>query len=147
MKKVMLPVRFGLIMSGILIAYFLVLAMFNKHTNPVYSFFNAFITGFGIYETVRYSKLEQGDGFTYSNGIVAAIVSGFVATAVFSIFFLFYITEINPEFIAGLLETTDFSSDVSVGIVTFTVAVMGLATTVISALTVMQYFKKSWNVS
>ncbi len=147
MKKVMLPVRFGLIMSGILIAYFLVLAMFNKHTNPVYSFFNAFITGFGIYETVRYSKLEQGDGFTYSNGIVAAIVSGFVATAVFSIFFLFYITEINPEFIEGLLETTDFSSDVSVGIVTFTVAVMGLATTVISALTVMQYFKKSWNVS
>lgn len=147
MKKVALPVRFGLIMGGILIAYFLILAMFHKHTNPVFSFLNAFITVFGIYETVRYYKLEQGEEFTYSKGITAAIISGFVATTLFSVFFLFYITEIDSEFVSSLLKTIDFNSSVSVGIMTFTVAVMGLATTVISALTVMQYFKKSWNVS
>lgn len=147
MKKVALPVRFGLIMGGILIAYFLILAMFHKHTNPVFSFLNAFITVFGIYETVRYYKLEQGEEFTYSKGIIAAIISGFVATTLFSVFFLFYITEIDSEFVSSLLKTIDFNSSVSVGIMTFTVAVMGLATTVISALTVMQYFKKSWNVS
>ena len=147
MKKVSLPIRFGLIMSVILIAYFLILSLFNIHTNPVYSFLNAFITVFGIYETVRYYKLEQGDDFSYSKGIIAGLISGFIATVVFSIFFLFYITEINSDFIPGLLETTNYGSDVSVGVVTFTVIVMGLATTVISALTVMQYFKKSWNVS
>ena len=147
MKKVALPVRFGLIIGGILIAYFLILAMFHKHTNPVFSFLNAFITVFGIYETVRYYKLEQGEEFTYSKGIIAAIISGFVATTLFSVFFLFYITEIDSEFVSSLLKTIDFNSSVSVGIMTFTVAVMGLATTVISALTVMQYFKKSWNVS
>lgn len=147
MKKVALPVRFGLIIGGILIAYFLILAMFHKHTNPVFSFLNAFITVFGIYETVRYYKLEQGEEFTYSKGITAAIISGFVATTLFSVFFLFYITEIDSEFVSSLLKTIDFNSSVSVGIMTFTVAVMGLATTVISALTVMQYFKKSWNVS
>ncbi|PNQ75460.1 DUF4199 domain-containing protein [Hanstruepera neustonica] len=147
MKKVALPVRFGLIMGGILIAYFLILAMFHKHTNPVFSFLNAFITVFGVYETVRYYKLEQGEEFTYANGITAAIISGFIATTVFSIFFLFYITEIDPDFVSSLLKTIDFNSSVSVGIMTFTVAVMGLATTVISALTVMQYFKKSWNIS
>jgi hypothetical protein len=134
-------------MGGILIAYFLILAMFHKHTNPVFSFLNAFITVFGIYETVRYYKLEQGEEFTYSKGITAAIISGFVATTLFSVFFLFYITEIDSEFVSSLLKTIDFNSSVSVGIMTFTVAVMGLATTVISALTVMQYFKKSWNVS
>lgn len=147
MKKAALPVRFGLIMSGILIAYFLILAMFDKHTNPVFSFLNAFITVFGIYETVRYYKLEQGEDFTYSKGITAAIISGFIATTVFSVFFLFYITEVDPDFVSSLLKTIDFNSSVSVGIMTFTVAVMGLASTVISALTVMQYFKKSWNVS
>ena len=147
MKKVILPVRFGLIMSVILIAYFLILSLFNIHTNPVYSFLNAFITVFGIYETVRYYKLEQGDDFSYSKGIIAGLISGFVATVIFSVFFLFYITEINSDFIAGLLETTNYGSDVSVGVVTFTVVVMGFATTVISALTVMQYFKKSWNAS
>ncbi|WP_191858659.1 DUF4199 domain-containing protein [Hanstruepera ponticola] len=147
MKKVSLPIRFGLIMSVILIAYFLILSLFNIHTNPVYSFLNAFITVFGIYETVRYYKLEQGDDFSYSKGIIAGLISGFIATVVFSIFFLFYITEINSDFIPGLLETTNYGSDVSVGVVTFTVIVMGFATTVISALTVMQYFKKSWNAS
>ncbi|WP_104735351.1 DUF4199 domain-containing protein [Hanstruepera ponticola] len=147
MKKVSLPIRFGLIMSVILIAYFLILSLFNIHTNPVYSFLNAFITVFGIYETVRYYKLEQGDDFSYSKGIIAGLISGFIATVVFSIFFLFYITEINSDFIPGLLETTNYGSDVSVGVVTFTVIVMGFATTVISALTVMQYFKKSWNAA
>lgn len=147
MKRVVLPVRFGLIISGILIAYFLVLALFNKHTNPAFSFFNAIITAFGIFETIRYYKLEQGSDFSYSKGIIAGIVSGFLATAVFSFFFLIYITEINTKFLAELVETINVGYDVSVGLITFTVAIMGLATTVISALTVMQYFKKSWNVS
>ena len=147
MKKVGLPVRFGLIISGILIAYFLVLSLFNKHTNPAFSFLNAIITAFGIYETVRYYKLEQGANFSYSKGIIAGIVSGFLATAVFSFFFLFYITEINIDFLTELLETVNVGYNVSVGLVTFTVVIMGLATTVISSLTVMQYFKKSWNVS
>ncbi|WP_223032600.1 MULTISPECIES: DUF4199 family protein [Hanstruepera] len=147
MKKVGLPVRFGLIMSGILIAYFLVLSLFGKHTNPVYSFLNAAITGFGIYETIRYYKLELGNDFTYSKGITAGLVSGCIATVVFSVFFLFYITEVNDSFIVKLFETANVGYELSVGLVTFTVGVMGIATTLISSFTVMQYFKKSWNVS
>jgi hypothetical protein len=147
MKSIGLPVRFGLILSGILIAYFLTLSLFNKHTNPVFSFLNAVITAFGIYETIRYYKLEQGADFSYSKGIIAGIIAGFLATAVFSFFFLFYITEINTSFLTELLKTVNVGYDVSVGLITFTVAIMGFATTVISALTVMQYFKKSWNIS
>lgn len=147
MKKISLPVRFGLIISGILIAYFLVLSLFNKHTNPAFSFLNAVITVFGIYETIRYYKLEQGSNFSYSKGIIAGIIAGFTATAVFSFFFLFYITEINTSFLSELVKTVNAGYDVSVGLVAFTVAIMGFATTVISVLTVMQYFKKSWNIS
>lgn len=143
----MLPLRFGLIMSGILIAYFLVLALFHKHTNPVFSFFNAFITAFGIYETVRYFKLEQGDNFNYTNGFIAGLASGVTATVLFTIFFLLYATEINSAFLPELVKTINDGYDVSVGVVTFVVGIMGLATTVISAFTVMQYFKKSSNVS
>lgn len=147
MKKVGLPVRFGLIISGILIAYFLILSLFDKHTNPIFSFLNAGITAFGIFETIRYYKLELANEFSYSKGIIAGLVSGFVATIVFSGFFLFYITEINDSFIISLTETANVGYDISVGLVTFTVAIMGIATTLISSLTVMQYFKKSWNVS
>ena len=146
MKKVGLPVRFGLIIGVRLIAYFLILSLFNKHTNPVFSFLNAAITAFGIYETIRYSKLELGEDFNYSKGIIAGLVSGFTGTVFFSVFFLFYITEVNDNFIVKLFETANVGYELSVGLVTFTVAIMGIATTLISALTVMQYFKKSWNV-
>ena len=61
MKTLSLPIRFGLVTSAVLIAYFLILALFNKHTNPVFSFFNAVITVFGIYEAVRLKKLKEAE--------------------------------------------------------------------------------------
>ncbi|GAA4949946.1 hypothetical protein GCM10023314_24140 [Algibacter agarivorans] len=146
MKKLSLPIRFGLVTSAVLIAYFLVLAMVDKHTNPAFSFVNAIITGFGIYEAIRLSKFENSDNFSYGEGFKTGIIAGFVATIVFTIFFLFYATEINSEFIPELLQKIKGGFNADVGMVTFVVAVMGLATTVVSALTVMQLFKKTGNI-
>ena len=146
MKKLSLPIRFGLVTSAVLIAYFLVLAMVGKHTNPAFSFVNAIITSFGIYEAIRLNKLENSDGFSYFEGFKTGIIAGFVATIVFTIFFLFYVTEINSEFIPELLQKIKGGFNADVGMVTFVVAVMGLATTVVSALTVMQLFKKTGNI-
>ena len=146
MKKLSLSIRFGLVTSAVLIAYFLVLAMVDKHTNPAFSFVNAIITGFGIYEAIRLSKLENPDDFSYSEGFKTGIVTGFVATIVFTIFFLFYATEINSEFLPQLLQKIKGGFNADIGMITFVVAVMGLATTVVSALTVMQLFKKTRNI-
>ncbi|MCF7559828.1 DUF4199 domain-containing protein [Sabulilitoribacter multivorans] len=147
MKKISLPIRFGLVTSAVLIAYFLVLALFHKHTNPAFSFFNAFITAFGIFEAVRLKKLENTNDFSYGEGFKTGVITGFVATIVFTIFFLFYATEINIDFLPELLHTFKGSFDVDIGMVTFVVAIMGFSTTVVSALTVMQLFKKSGNMS
>lgn len=147
MKKISLPIRFGLVTSAVLIAYFLVLALFHKHTNPAFSFFNAFITAFGIFEAVRFKKLENTSDFSYGEGFKTGVITGFVATIVFTIFFLFYATEINMGFLPELLHTFKGSFDVDIGMVTFVVAIMGFSTTVVSALTVMQLFKKSGNMS
>ena len=146
MKKLSLSIRFGLVTSAVLIAYFLVLAMVDKHINPAFSFVNAIITGFGIYEAIRLSKLENPDNFSYGEGFKTGIITGFVATIVFTIFFLFYATEINSEFIPELLQKIKGGFKADVGMVTFVVAVMGLATTVVSALTVMQLLKKTRNI-
>lgn len=146
MKKIILPIRFGLVTSAVLIAYFLFLALFDKHINPVFSFVNAAITAFGIYEAVKIYKLEQGDAFTYTSGFSTGIVTGATATIVFTIFFLFYSTEINVDFLGQLLQTMNEGFDINDGMVTFIVAIMGFATTVISTLTVMQFFKNSGNM-
>ena len=146
MKKIILPIRFGLVTSAVLIAYFLFLALFDKHINPIFSFVNAAITAFGIYEAIKIYKLEQGDAFTYTSGFSTGIVTGATATIVFTIFFLFYSTEVNPEFLSKLMRNIKGSFDINDGLVTFIVAIMGFATTVISTLTLMQLFKNSGNI-
>lgn len=86
MKKISLTLRFGLVTSAVLIAYFLVLTLFNLHTNPAFSFFNAVITAFGIYEVVRLYKLQHPDMFSYGEGFKTGMITGAIATIIFTIF-------------------------------------------------------------
>lgn len=146
MKKITLPVRFGIVMSAVLIAFFLILALFGLHTNPMFSLINGVITGLGIYETIKYYKLEQGKNFTYSGGFTVGVVAGFVATLLFTAFFLLYSTEIDPLFTDKLLSVFKGNYSVGVGLVVFVVAIMGFATTIVLTLTCVQLFKNSNNM-
>ncbi len=145
MKKIFLPLRYGLAITGILIAYFLFLALFGLHTKPGFSLFNGVITAFGIYTAIKEYKLEQGKRFTYYNGFTIGILTGFISTIVFTAFFLLYATEIDSLFLDKLLEVFKGDYDVHIGLVAFVVAIMGFASTVVLTLTCMQYFKESWN--
>lgn len=146
MKNLALPIRLGIVISALLIAFFLVLSLFGLHTNPVFSIGNSIIVGFGIYETIRYYKLEKGKKFSYTGGFTTGIAVGFIATIVFTTFFLFFATEIDKTFLSQLLEVFKGDYNVGVGLVTFVVAIMGFATTVVLTLTCMQLFKKSRNI-
>ncbi|WP_127018760.1 DUF4199 domain-containing protein [Flagellimonas beolgyonensis] len=145
MKKLTLPIRFGIVTSAVLIAYFLILALMGKHTNVFYSLFNGFITGFGIYETIKYTKLKQGQGFSYGSGFTAGVTTGFVATLLFTIFFAIYATELDTEFLDNLSSAWAKDYKNFQGIVFFTVAIMGFATTLVLTLSFMQLFKSSNN--
>lgn len=146
MKNFALPIRFGIVIGALLISFFLVLSLFGLHTHPAYSLGNSIIVGFGIYETIRYYKLEQSNAFSYSGGFTVGIVAVFLATLMFTVFFLLYATEINSDFLLNLLSVFKGDYNVSVGLVTFVVAIMGFATTVVLTLTCMQLFKKSRNI-
>lgn len=146
MKKWSLPLRFGVAISGSLIAYFMVLSLFGLHTNPLFSLFNGVITAFGIYEAIKAFKFRQGNDFSYSQGFTIGIIVGFVATLIFTIFFLFYATEIKPDFLSELLTIFSNNYQVSIGLVAFVVAIMGFATTVVLTLSFMQLFKTSRNI-
>jgi Protein of unknown function (DUF4199) len=146
MKKATLPVRFGIAISGSLIAFFLILSLFKLHTAPIYSLFNSVITGFGIYEAIKIHKLQQGKKFTYTSGFTVGIITGFVATAIFTVFFAFYISEIDLNFLEKLHKIFGGEYQVNTGIITFAVAIMGFATTVVLTLTFMQLFKRSRNM-
>lgn len=146
MKNLSLPMSFGLVISAVLVAYFLVLASVDKHTNPALSVVNALITGLGIYEAIRVSKLENLESFTCGSAFKTGLITGSVATFNFTVFFLFYATEVNPIFLSLLLEKLHGGFNADIGMLTFVVAVMGVVTTVVSSLIVMQFFKKSNNL-
>jgi len=142
MNKIILPIRFAFAITGSLIGYFLLLSLFELHVNPMFSLFNGVITGFGLFEAIKYRKLELGSDFQYSNGFSTGIVAGFISTLLFSIFMAVYVTEVNTDFLHALLTSWDSHFDISVGAFIFVVALMGLATAVVLTLTIMQFFKK-----
>ena len=143
MKELSIPIRFGLVTAAVLVAYFLILALFGKHTHPAFSFFNAVITFFGIYEAIKLAKLHDLDTFTYEEGFKAGLITGGIATLLFTLFFLVYASELDPGFIPEISAFLDKNVETNVGMVTAIVAVMGVATTVVCTLTIMQWFKKS----
>ena len=169
MKISALPIRFGIAISTSLIAFFLILSLFNANTNPFYSFFNAIIIAFGIYDVIKLYKLREGSGFTYSKGFSIGITTGFVATVFFAIFFVFYVSKIDSEFIpkllehfkwSGIMENASFpeltirnsttmatSTYIALDIIVYifaaiTVIIMGFLTSIIVTLTFMQLFKR-----
>ena len=102
MKSYTLPIRFIIVTSACLIAYFLILSLLGLHTNVFDSLFNMIITGFGIYETIKYLKVKSPDTFGYSTGFVSGLVTGWVATLIFALFFAFFSTEVFPGFLEEL---------------------------------------------
>lgn len=141
MNKFTLPIRFAIALTTSLIAYFLVLSLFDLHTNPFFSLFNGVITGFAIYEAIRYRRIETGQDYNYTIGFTAGLTTGFIASILFTIFMSVYATEVNPVFLDELVS--DFANHYDVGIATFSfiVLLMGFATTVVLTLTFMQLFK------
>ncbi|NNK17656.1 MAG: DUF4199 domain-containing protein [Maribacter sp.] len=146
MKQFALPVRFGIAASGSLIAYFLILSLFDLHTNIFYSLFNGVITGFAIYEAIKYERIQNREGFSYGQGFKTGLITGFVATLIFTVFFAFYSTEINPGFLKELSEAWFSTFKDFEAIVFFTAAIMGFATTLVLTLAFMQLFKSGNNI-
>jgi len=139
--------RYGFFVTTALIAYFLVLRLFGLHENPWLRLFNGAAMAMGIYYAIKYYKLATGDSFTYVDGFKTGLVTGFIATILFTMFMAVYMFHIDPAFTEKLLGEWFSGYGESAGILVFVIMVEGLASTVVLTLTFMQIFKKSNNLS
>jgi len=146
MKEISIPVKYGVAISIGLIAYFLICSLFGVHINPIYSLFNSFIMGIGMFTALKQYHLHSDGKFNYQKGFVIGLLTGFYASVIFTIFFAIYSTEIDPEFLNQLLPMWRGTYSTSTGMIIFAVAVMGFATTLVLTLTFMQLLKDSWNL-
>ena len=147
MKKLSVPLLYGVFIAIGLIAYFLLLSLFGLHTNPAFSIFNMVITAVGIFLAVRKYMYNKGPKFKYQKGFVVGLTSGFIATILFTFFFAIYATEIQSGFPQELITMWETDWFVNLGMLVFTVALMGFASTFVVSLAIMQLYKPSWNTS
>jgi hypothetical protein len=145
MKNLSVSLKFGLLIAAGLIAYFLLLALFGLHINPFYSLFNPVIVGVGMFAAINHYKNKKGNKYKDQKGVTTALVTGFIATIIFTVFFAFYATEIDPDFIENLLTMWESDWYINIGMVIATVALMGFSTSIVSALACLQLFKRTWN--
>ncbi|WP_029037344.1 DUF4199 domain-containing protein [Salinimicrobium xinjiangense] len=147
MKRSSVPLMYGIYIAIALIAYFLLLSLFGLHTNPAYSIFNLVITGVGIFLAIKHYKEKKGGKFKYQKGFVAGLMAGFIATFLFTGFFALYTSELNPNFQDQLITMWETDWFVPIGMLIFSVALMGFATSLVVTLAIMQLYKPTWNTS
>lgn len=145
MKRSSVPVIYGVFIAIGLIAYFLLLSLFGLHKQPVYSVLNIAITGVGIYLAIKKYRAEKKAKFVYQKGFTVGLATGFIATVIFTAFFAIYASELNPQFSEELITMWETDWFVNIGMLVFTVALMGFATTFVMSLAIMQRYKPSWN--
>ncbi|MDT0649154.1 DUF4199 domain-containing protein [Autumnicola edwardsiae] len=145
MKKLSTPIKFGLGIAAALIVYFLILSLFGLHKYPAFSIFNMVILGAGLYFAISGYKKEAGPKFKFRKGFMVGLTAGFLATAIFTVFFLVYATEIDTEFMEKAMPVwvTDWSS--TVGFLLVGVALAGFASTLALTFAWVQLHKVSRN--
>lgn len=145
MKKFGIPITFGVAIAICLIAYFLILSLFDLHKNPIFSVLNGVIMAVGMFFSIKTYREKKGSKFKYQKGFMAGFLTGLNATVIFTAFFGIYATELNPDFTQELLTVWETDWFINIGMVLFTVALMGFSTTIVLTLAYMQWFKRSWN--
>lgn len=136
--------RYGLWIAVILIAYFLILKLVGLHQYPVLSAANGLIYGAGLYMAIKKYNSLEGD-IKYEEGFEVGLLSGGIASVIFTIFMAVYMYQIDTEFAAAIMKTWNLEYDLGTLMILISILIMGFATTLILTLSFMQLLKRSWN--
>jgi len=136
--------RYGLWIAIVLIAYFLLLKLVGLHEYPVLSSVNGLIFGAGLYMAMKKYTTENSN-FKYENGFEVGLLSGGIASIIFTVFMAIYMYQIDTEFAASIMEQWNLEYNMGTLMLLISVLIMGFATTLVLTLSFMQLLKKSWN--
>ncbi len=144
MKTQKIVIKYGIFTAVILIAYFLFLSILGLSPNPVYSFVNAVICAVGISLSIKDFKERNPDSFHYKDGFITGFSTGICATIIFTIFFITYFSY-DQAFADALLK--NLGNNIDTGLMFFAVMVMGITSSMVVTLVLMQHYKRVWHTS
>ncbi|MFL0353422.1 DUF4199 domain-containing protein [Xanthomarina sp. GH4-25] len=142
-----ISIKYGLITTILLIAYFLILKVIGLHNNPWFRMLNGLFVALGIFLAIKNYKLISGSTFTYINGFKTGLLTGFLATFIFALFMGIYMFHLDVDFMNNLLKDWFQDYNHGGGILIFIILIEGLSSSTILTLTFMQIFKNSKNLT
>lgn len=137
-------IKYGLGITGVLIAYFLITKLLGLHEYPILSAANAVVFGAGILMAMKKYK-STSTSFKYQDGFQLGLFTGGIATILFSIFMAIYIFQIDSQFAAAILDSWSLNYNKGGLILIISLVMMGFSTTLVLTLAFMQLLKESWN--
>ncbi|MEO5790351.1 MAG: DUF4199 domain-containing protein [Gelidibacter sp.] len=142
-RSLSVALKYGLIITGCLIAYFLILRLFNLHTSIWFRVANGLFMAAGIYFAIKTYKDKYNADFTYVDGFKTGLLTGFIATGCFTLFMAIYMFHLDKEFAHNIIKHWFNSGDQGGPLLILIIIMEGLSSTAILTLTFMQIFKKS----
>lgn len=137
---------YGIWIAVVLIVYFLILKFVGLHQYPVLSAVNGLIFGAGIYLALKKYHANVAN-IKYEKGFEVGLLTGGIASIIFTIFMAIFMYQIDSEFTNTLMEGWDMESDLGTFMLLVSILIMGLVTSLILTFAYMQLFKKSWNTT
>ena len=136
--------RYGIWIAVVLIAYFLILKLVGLHQYPILSAVNGLIFGIGIYLAMK--KYASGKTkFKYEKGFEVGLLTGGIASIIFTLFMAVYMYQIDTEFSTAIMERWNLEYDAGTFMLVISLLIMGFASTLVLTLAFMQLLKNTWN--
>ncbi len=136
--------RYGILIAIVLIAYFLLLKLIGLHQYTVLSAVNGLIFGAGLYMAIKKYNTQEDDR-KFEKGFEVGLLSGGIASVIFTVFMAIYMYQIDTEFAASIMETWNLEYDLGTLMLLISILIMGFVTTLVLTLSFMQLLKRSWN--
>ncbi len=135
-----LIIKHAILISLMIGGFFFLSKLVGLEENPYLRFVNLLFVIIGIRQAIKtniYGNKVTNHGKNFVTGFASAALAVILST----IGVVFYIEFINPEFLEVMNQSFLIGGDTSLFELAFTLVIEGLATSIVSTLIVMQFFK------
>lgn len=138
----------GLIVSVLLIIYFLIMRFLNLTGSAIAWSFNLVILFAGIYFTYRFYRIKTKPNIDYLPGMLMGSITTIVSTGIFTIFVYLFFSSVDATQLLLLKDNILFLGE---GVTALRVAgatvVEGISSGIVITFMMMQYYKSGFKIS
>ncbi|WP_298763588.1 hypothetical protein [uncultured Polaribacter sp.] len=140
MKNDQIVAKNALYITLLIGSYFLLCKYLGVADNPYLRFLNLAFVFFGVQNAIKESVLKNEET-SYINNLGIGIRTAVIAVLLSITGVIFYIELMNPNFLAVMNNSFLIGGNLSLAEVVITLLIEGMASSVISAFTIMQLYK------